>query len=638
MEEKKLTLIIQPKVIDNLGINMYQNPVDVISEIIANSWDADAETVEIIIDNTSHKISIKDFGVGMSFEDCQNCYLNVGRDRRQVLATDITNEKKRHVLGRKGIGKFAGFGIANTITITTISKETKEKTVFRMVLEEILKYDLKNELNKPIELVEYNAKSIEPHGTLVELTLNNSIEIDIDEFIIELSKRFLLQQLVDDFSINVNGAKLPDNFSDEMEFVFPRDLTADEIAGFSSLTIDNGWGKESIDGHEVSWRVGFYEDTIKEEYLRGISVFSHGKVSQKPFFFDLSGGISAQNALEYMTGQVKMDFIDEGNINLISTERQRINLQTEIGKKIKKWGINKIKTLAQIWRKRRSEKRIQELENKVSGFKDRLDLLPPHERKTVKSVLTKIASFDRLGKGRFKDWCNDVLTSWETGRLKELINDISQIENLDENKFLEILSEADVLTALNIAEAIKTKIVTIGELKELVSKKVLENKIRDFIYAKPWLIHPKWEQFKKERSLDKIVVDLGKKHLSEEIFNGRVDLTLSAGSSLLVLEFMRPGVELDTDHLDRLNYYVMEIKNAIEQETGHTIRRLEKAYIIADSYKTTRLISDRIKQLEREDILFITWNTLIEDALKQWIDFLSLIKSRNPSDKRIQAL
>ena len=71
--------------------------------------------------------------------------------------------------------------------------------------------------------------------------------------------------------------------------------------------------------------------------------------------------------------------------------------------------------------------------------------------------------------------------------------------NLDQEKFLDILAEADVLTALNIAESIKTKIVTIGELKQRVESGQLENKVRDFIFENPWLIHPKWESFQKER-------------------------------------------------------------------------------------------------------------------------------------------
>ena len=75
-------------------------------------------------------------------------------------------------------------------------------------------------------------------------------------------------------------------------------------------------------------------------------------------------------------------------------------------------------------RKRRAEKRIRELNDRISGFRSRLDILPPSERKTVETVLKKIASFPRLGQARFQDWCNDILTSWEKGRLKNLITDL----------------------------------------------------------------------------------------------------------------------------------------------------------------------------------------------------------------------
>lgn len=644
MCEKKLELVIQPRVIDHLGIKMYQKPVDVVSELVANAWDADAEKVDISIDKENNKILVKDNGHGMTFDECQKYYLSVGRDRRQDLGKETSEGKERPVLGRKGIGKFAGFGIADKITIETISKANGEKTKFLMDLNEILKCDSENHSRKPIKVNEATGPDEDAkngHGTIIELIIakDKSIDIDITDFVNELSSRFLLAQLSGDFSVSVNGNELKQSFADEMEFVFPRDFTVEERKKIPlEDSEDETWAKEKLDGYEIYWRVGFYEETIKCEYLRGVSVFSRGKIAQKPFFFDLSGGISGQNALEYMTGQVKMDFIDEGRFDLISTERQRINLQTEIGKKIQKWGISRIKFLAQIWKNRRSKKRLQEIEDKVSGFKDRLDVLPSHERKTVKSVLTKIATFERLGKNRFQDWCNAVLTSWETGRLRELLNDISEAENLDEAKLLEVLSEADVLTALNIAEAIKTKIVTIGELKLLVNKGELENTVRNFIYARPWIINPKWEQFKKERSVEKLIKDIGSRKLNEEIFKGRVDLALSSGSTLLLIEFMRPGLRLNTEHLDRLNYYVMEIRNAIDSETGSTIKVLETAYIVADNFNDSKLIRDRIEQLKRDNILFVTWDTLIGQSIKQWEEFLDLLKSRNPGDKRIQAL
>ena len=641
MKEKELKLIIQPKVIDHLGIKMYQKPVDVIAEFIANSWDANSEIVEIEINDDS--IIVRDDGMGMTYRQCQDFFLTVGRDRRKETGKNLTEEKERPILGRKGIGKFSGFGIAKIIEVKTISKENGELTSFQMDIEKILEYDALEKEEKLINVTDYNEPSDErktSHGTIVSLIGIDGRSIDIEKLKVDLSRRFLLSQSYGDFKITVNKNDLPESFSDEMEFVFPRDLSVEDKEKIPRLrSIDGaGWAVEKFNGYEILWRIGFYEETIETEELRGISIFAKGKMAQKPFFFDLTGGISGQYGIEYMTGQIKMDFIDEGKNDLIATERQRINLQTELGKDIKEWGTERIKLLCSIRKEKRSNKRLEELEDRLGGFKDRLDALPPTERKTIKSVLLKIASFHRLGKKRYREWCNDILTSWETGRLRELIAKISEAKNFDEQEFLEMLSEADILTALNIAESVKTKILSIGELKQRVISKQLENKVRDYIYEHPWIIQAKWESFKKERSVKELIKDLGKKHLDNQGFNGRVDLALSAGSNLLLIEFMRPGLEIDTDHLDRINYYVMDVRNCLDKETGGTIKYLEKAYLIADSKKDNELIHKRIKQLKEDGILVMTWSTLIEEALKQWRDYLDLLKQRNPEDKRIQEL
>ncbi|MGO9613055.1 MAG: ATP-binding protein [Dissulfurispiraceae bacterium] len=639
-EDRELKLIIQPKVIDHLGIKMYQKPVDVIAEFIANTWDADSETADVTINNDS--LSIKDTGIGMTYQQCQDYFLTVGRDRRKSTGKEITDDKKRPILGRKGIGKFAGFGIAKRVEIMTVSKTDGETTCFVMDIQQILDYDAAGQEGKPITVTEYKEPSEERkklHGTVVSLNGINGGSIDIDELKKDLSRRFLLPQMYNDFKITVNNDVLPESFSDGMEFVFPRDLTAEEKNELPALqNIDETWAVETLNGHEILWRIGFYEEPIETEELRGISVFARGKMAQKPFFFEMTGGINSQFGIEYMTGQIKMDFIDTGDADLIATERQRINLQTELGKQIKAWGQERIKFLSSAWKERRRQKKLDELNIKVAGFKDRLDALKPSERKTVKAVLLKIASFQRLGQKRFHEWCNDILTSWETGRLRELIAEMSQTTDLDEQKLLDFLAEADVLTALNIAESIKTKIISIGELKQRVLSGQLENKVRDYIYDHPWIVHPKWESFKKERSVEKLIKDLSAKHLKGEAFNGRVDLTLSAGSSLLLVEFMRPGLELDTEHLDRINYYVIDIRSSLDKQTAGTIRNLENAYLIADSKKDSDLIHKRIKQLEDEGILVMTWDALIEEAIKQWKDYLDLLKLRNPDDKRIRDL
>src|SRR5437879_3554781 len=113
--------------IDKLGIQLYDKVSAVIAELIANSFDADAENVTIslplntaictrkadgTLDEKGHAIEIKDDGHGMTPEEAQNFYLFVGKDRRNDPRRGGTSRKKnRPVMGRKGIGKLAPFGV-----------------------------------------------------------------------------------------------------------------------------------------------------------------------------------------------------------------------------------------------------------------------------------------------------------------------------------------------------------------------------------------------------------------------------------------------------------------------------------------------------------------------------------------------
>lgn len=76
--EKKLYLSFHGRIIDSLGIQMYQSPVAAIAELIANAWDADADAVEVSLPtdlNEHAEIVVRDNGGGMTFADCQQHYL-----------------------------------------------------------------------------------------------------------------------------------------------------------------------------------------------------------------------------------------------------------------------------------------------------------------------------------------------------------------------------------------------------------------------------------------------------------------------------------------------------------------------------------------------------------------------------------
>lgn len=61
----KYQMTIDLNVLNHLGINLYSNIPSVISEVVANAWDADAEEVNIEIDVENDDIIITDDGHGM---------------------------------------------------------------------------------------------------------------------------------------------------------------------------------------------------------------------------------------------------------------------------------------------------------------------------------------------------------------------------------------------------------------------------------------------------------------------------------------------------------------------------------------------------------------------------------------------
>ena len=98
--EHKFTMSLSLNVLNHLGINLYSNVPAVLSEIVANSWDADAENVTIAI--SSDEIIIEDNGCGMTVSDINSHFLKVGYQKREDETA--SSKFKRRFMGRKGIG------------------------------------------------------------------------------------------------------------------------------------------------------------------------------------------------------------------------------------------------------------------------------------------------------------------------------------------------------------------------------------------------------------------------------------------------------------------------------------------------------------------------------------------------------
>lgn len=111
-----------------LGKGLYSNPWTAISELVANGIDAQASCVKIYINIISKEnavIEIFDNGYGMDYSDLSQKYVLIGKDKRND--DELSEEIKKQLMGRKGIGKLAALYLSNKyylISKTNYFKET----------------------------------------------------------------------------------------------------------------------------------------------------------------------------------------------------------------------------------------------------------------------------------------------------------------------------------------------------------------------------------------------------------------------------------------------------------------------------------------------------------------------------------
>ena len=658
--DKTVKVRFNSRIIDQLGTDMYQSPVSAIAELISNAWDADAENVIITypaenIASPNAEIVIKDDGIGMSFEELQDKYLNIGYNRRGSNMESLT-AKGRRIMGRKGLGKFSGFGIATLIEIESISKVTGEKFIFKMDLDEFRKQETDAGFDFtakqwPLESYEQpDLTKMEEHGTTIRLknlTLSKNIRSDFAQ---SIARRFVLHTQNDNFNIIINEIPVPsDDTFNLLKYDYPKDYNDEEIQNLNITIDEEGYAVENIDGHEVKWRIAFTNTPANKE-INGISIFASNKIAQNPFFFNLTGNISAQHALAYLVGQIKADFVDSFPQDMIGPERQRINWSKPELTSFMQWGQNKIRELTDLWKKRRTKAKREVIESKVTRFGERMQKLQPSEQRSLRKAINKIAEIEELSEEKFGVLTDGLLIAAENGRLKQLIVDIGeQEESFDAGKFLELLAEEKILSAVQIGETIYNKIQVLKTLHNKVNNRERENPIRDFIAEHPWIISPDYDTFLKEINLKNIVINYFEQQPHEaEIeeakahFRKRVDLILinQGSNELVILEFMKPGEKLDIDHISRTELYMGIVENYCQIPNSRDFRSysLKCAYIIADGIAGTIAGMAKKKAKNEPPLYILDWATLLYNSRRNFEEYFNLIINHAPDDFRIRTL
>ena len=116
-----------------IGRELITDKITAVFELVKNSYDANAEKVEIEFHNVqsedinTRKIIIRDDGKGMSFSDVKNKWMVIGTDNKRTVTVSDAPYNRR-LVGKKGIGRFAVDKLGDTLVLKT--KQLSDNEVF----------------------------------------------------------------------------------------------------------------------------------------------------------------------------------------------------------------------------------------------------------------------------------------------------------------------------------------------------------------------------------------------------------------------------------------------------------------------------------------------------------------------------
>lgn len=382
MSGKQLKMTFQPTVIEHLGVKMYSHTVPAIAELIANAYDAGAKVAEVLLyDKHEHKIIIRDDGIGMTFDEINEFYLRIGRNRREENQISCPNRK---ATGKKGLGKLALFGLGNKIEISTV--RNGEQVTFILNYEDIKKSkgDYEPEFN--IQEADFSV----PSGTTITLTeLTKKQGYPLNNYVEHLARLFDFPDpsFIIKMSLNDEEPRIIDS---KLKYSFVTSQFEWDYAAF--IQTDSLTEKYSNSGL-ISGKFITTEKPLKNG-LKGITLFANGRMVNEPEFFRSS---ESSHFYSYLTGWLNVDFIDDDNEDLISTDRRSLDWKQPITTMLQNFLGEVITALERDWRKKRKETKERKIKDNttidLSSWKDKL---PPEIKQPITEILEHVIENSEL--------------------------------------------------------------------------------------------------------------------------------------------------------------------------------------------------------------------------------------------------
>lgn len=640
-ENAKYKMTISRLTVDKLGVKLYDRVSAVLAELIANSYDADATEVvvrspigEWLADKNEGKIvdkgyviEVEDNGIGMVPEVINRYYLRVGAERRTDSERGNVSKKfGRKVMGRKGVGKLAPFGICETIEVISSGGELIKtvdgngnqirgyRTAHFILNRDGILTETDSEYKPAIGVYD---ETLRPQtGTLIRLTNFSYRRVpSIEDLNRQLSQRFGLQSA--DWKITLADSTNPTTSQEVGAFDVPkmpgteiRFKIVDGLDGQKTYQAANEDGSIRSDlqagfTHEdkfyglTGW-VAYSKENYRDDLMAGVRIYCRGKIAAQTNIFNLQSGFTGEyDVRSYFVGELHADWLDEEE-DLIRTDRRDLLWSHEIGQAFEEWGQSVVKIVGKSARNP-IKKKILDVFQKTSKAEERIEQSFPDPkqgpiRENALDLAKMIGKNMRMEEAEDQEQVETVLQlSISLAPHITLDKKLREAAEADESPLAvitNILKTARIAELSSFGQIADERIKVIGKVETLKDDtKTLESVFQELIQEAPWLIDPQWSPITANQSFATLRDEFVKYYNAKTRSNiqlgdfsdptKRPDFVLSSQDNVIqIIEIKRPGHQFENEEMDRLTTYVEQMKSFLSEPNHRELTKIFNSFHI----------------------------------------------------------
>lgn len=645
-------MTVDLNVLDHLGINLYSNIAAVLTEAVANAWDADAEIVEIKIDQDANWIEIVDDGIGMSVEDMNGKYLRVGYRRRdEDVEHGKTTAKGRPVMGRKGLGKLSLFSIANVIEVESAREGAAHG--LRMTVDGIHESVRKKEPFYSPESLPADRIAVSK-GTRIVLRDIKRQRLGRGVLALRkrLARRFSVIGEAHGFKINLDNQPITSSDRGDLPMVQflwqfgddALDLTpASQLLEQESLPTrfdawDTGW---KVSGWIGTARFPKQLDSEDAGNLNGIVVFARGRLFHENILDKLNDG---RLYTKYLTGQIEADFLDSDDAPDIATsDRQRVQEDDPRYGQLIAFLRSSMSKVEKRWLEWRKKHEVEKAKESSPALAEWLDSLPEGFRTSAETLIAKLSALPLDEEEDRKIMYRHGILAFERMKLRGSTEEfVTSIESAD--RLLAVLADRDSLEASLYRDIVKSRLDAIRDFQTVVDEDAKERVLQKYLFDHLWLLDPAWERATGSQIMESRLTTEGVliEDMSEKERLGRVDVAYrtNAGKHVIV-ELKKVGRKMGLLELVEQGQTYVDKLRKILREQNDVSPNIEVIFVLGKTVDEEASNPDRLKSSMMSispGSRIVHYDTLIRGAQEAYSAYIEKSKSLDKLEKLVDRI